>query len=353
MFMKSKRHKTNIMIKNSTKAGILLLLVFVAIIIGIGIGSVFIPPFDIIQILKSFIFKTKISEEIDAVSYGLVTGIRFPRVLMAFLAGAALSISGTVMQSVLKNPLASSYGLGVSSGAGLGAAIIMIAGFTSSWFGMFLLPVVGTIFGLASVTIAVAFAHQIDKSLSNNTIVLSGMVVSLFLNAIMSTLATANPKYTHKILLWQLGSFSGKEWSAIGVLTIVIVICLAIFQKHSLELDIMTFGEEQALTMGVNLKREKKILIIVTAFLTGTAISFVGIIGFVDLIAPHVVRRFFGSSHKWVLPMSALFGGAFMVICDLAGRTLASPSEIPVGSITALIGAPFFLYIYFISRRKR
>src|SRR5699024_3342986 len=107
----------------------------------------------------------------------------------------------------------------------LGAAMIMIAGFTSSWFGMFLLPVVGTIFGLASVTIAVAFAHQIDKSLSNNTIVLSGMVVSLFLNAIMSTLATANPKYTHKILLWQLGSFSGKEWSAIGVLTVVIVIC--------------------------------------------------------------------------------------------------------------------------------
>ena len=115
----------------------------------------------------------------------------------------------------------------------------------------------------------------------------------------------------------------------------------------------MTFGEETALTVGVDLKKEKWFLIIITSILTGTTVSFVGVIGFVDLIAPHVVRRFFGASHKWALPMSALFGGAFMVICDLAGRVLASPAEIPVGSITALIGAPFFLYLYFMSKRRK
>jgi len=284
--------------------------------------------------------------------YGLVTGIRLPRVLMAFLAGAAIAVSGTVMQSVLKNPLASSYGLGVSSGAGLGAVIMMVygAGLGSSL--SYVLPIVATLFGFGAVLLALMFVEHVDKSLSSNTIILAGMVVSLFLNAIMNMLATYNAEFTHQILLWQLGTFAGREWTAIGVLAFVLLACLFIFQWHSKEMDVLTFGEEQAMTIGVETKKEKWLLIGVTSLLTGTAVSFVGIIGFVDLIAPHVVRRFFGVSHKWVIPMGALFGGMFMVLCDLAGRTIASPREIPVGSITALFGAPFFLYIYFVSRRS-
>lgn len=330
-----------------------ILLSLTAVLIGIGNGSVYISPGEIYKSLKSFLFGSPLPEEVSRITYGMVTGIRLPRVSAAFLTGAALAVSGTVMQSVLKNPLASSYGLGVSSGAGLGAAIVMIGGLTSSWLGNFLLPVAGTVFGLVSVIIAVAFAQRIDRNLSNNTIILSGMVLSLFLNALMNTLSAANPEYTHQLLLWQLGTFSGREWTSIGIMAAVTVVCTFIFQCHHKELDIMTFGEEQALTMGVDLKKEKWFLIVLTSFLTGTVVSYVGIIGFVDLIAPHIVRKFFGSSHKWVLPMSALFGGAFMVICDLAGRTLTAPSEIPVGSITALIGTPFFLYIYLISRRRK
>ncbi len=331
---------------------ILTVAAFLSVLLGIGIGSVFIPPLDILRILGSFFFGIPLPEEIDALYLGLVTGIRLPRVAMAFLAGAALSMSGTIMQSVLKNPLASSYGLGVSSGAGLGAAIVMVSGLASGVLGNLLLPAAGTAFGIATVVIAMGMAHCINKNLSDNTIILSGMVLSLFLNAVMSTLATANPQYTHQILLWQLGTFSGRQWSSAGILAAMTLLCLAVFQSHARELDIMTFGEEVSLTVGVDIKREKWLLITVTALLTGTAVSFVGVIGFVDLIAPHVVRRFFGASHRWVLPMSALFGGAFLVICDLAGRTLASPGEIPAGSITALVGAPFFLYLYFISRKR-
>lgn len=338
--------------ENRIKALILTGIAFVSMMLGIGIGSVFIPPLDILQILKCFVFQMDLPEGMDALHFGMVTGIRLPRVLSAFLTGAALSVSGTVMQSVLRNPLASSYGLGVSSGAGLGAAILMILGLTTGSFGTFMLPAAGTLFGLLAVTFAMGITYYIDKSLSNQTIILAGMVLSLFLNAILNTLAASNAKYTHQLLLWQLGSFSGRDWSSIGILAIVTLICLYLFQKHNRELDIMTFGEETALTVGVDLKKEKWFLIILTSILTGTTVSFVGVIGFVDLIAPHVVRRFFGASHKWVLPMSALFGGAFMVICDLAGRVLASPAEIPVGSITALIGAPFFLYLYFMSKRR-
>lgn len=339
--------------KNKVRAIVLVILAICSIILGIGIGSVFIHPSDTVRICSDFFFGTSNSSDIDKVYYGLVTGIRLPRVMMAFLAGSAIAVSGTVMQSVLKNPLASSYGLGVSSGAGLGAVIMMVYG-TGLGSGLsYLLPMVATLFGFGTVLLTLMFVKQVDKNLSNNTIILAGMVVSLFLNAIMNMLATYNAEFTHRILLWQLGTFAGRNWTAIGILAAVLVSCLILFQWHSKEMDILTFGEEQAMTIGVETKREKWLLIGVASLLTGTAVSFVGIIGFVDLIAPHVVRRFFGVSHKWVVPMSALFGGMFMVLCDLAGRTIVSPREILVGSITALLGAPFFLYIYFVSRRSK
>ena len=339
--------------KNKVRAIVLVILAICSIILGIGIGSVFIHPSDTVRICSDFFLGTSNPSDIDKVSYGLVTGIRLPRVMMAFLAGSAIAVSGTVMQSVLKNPLASSYGLGVSSGAGLGAVIMMVYG-TGLGSGLsYLLPMVATLFGFGTVLLTLMFVKQVDKNLSNNTIILAGMVVSLFLNAIMNMLATYNAEFTHRILLWQLGTFAGRDWTAIGVLAVVLVSSLILFQWHSKEMDILTFGEEQAMTIGVETKREKWLLIGVTSLLTGTAVSFVGIIGFVDLIAPHVVRRFFGVSHKWVVPMSALFGGMFMILCDLAGRTITSPREIPVGSITALLGVPFFLYIYFISRRSK
>ena len=339
--------------KNRVRAIILVVLSTCSIIFGIGIGSVFIHPSDILRICSDFLFGTTYASNIDTLYYGLVTGIRLPRVLMAFLAGAAIAVSGTVMQSVLKNPLASSYGLGVSSGAGLGAVIMMVYGASLGSSLNYMLPIVATLFGFGAVLLALMFVEYVDKSLSSNTIILAGMVVSLFLNAIMNMMATYNAEFTHRILLWQLGTFAGKEWTAIGVLTVVVVVSLIFFQRHSKEMDILTFGEEQAMSIGVETKKEKWLLIGVTSLLTGTAVSFVGIIGFVDLIAPHVVRKFFGVSHKWVIPMSALFGGMFMVLCDLAGRTIASPREIPVGSITALLGAPFFLYLYFVSRRSK
>lgn len=322
------------------------------LLVGIGVGSVFVSPAEIAAIFKNSLFGTPLPDGLGAVLPGLVMQIRLPRVLLAFLVGAALSVSGTVMQSVLKNPLASSYGLGVSSGAGLGAALVMVCGVSAGALGAFLLPLAGLLCGLATVAGVIAFSARIDRSLSNNTIILAGMVISLFLNALMSTVATANPNYTQRIMLWQLGSFSLKEWRFVFILAAVTLPGILLLMRFAGALDVMTFGEEQAAALGVDLKRTKRLLIGTAAVLTGTAVSFVGVIGFVDLIAPHVVRRFFGASHRLVVPMSALFGGAFMVACDLAARTLMSPSEIPIGSITALLGAPFFLYLYFAGRRK-
>lgn len=338
--------------KTKGKMLLLLLAAVISIILGIGIGSVYISPADIIRVLVSRLFGAALPESVNPVYPALVMDLRLPRVMLAFVTGAALAVCGTVMQSVLKNPLASPYGLGISSGAGLGAAVVMVTGTSAGIVGMFLLPVVSFGCGLVTVVIAMGVASRLDRRMSNVTIVLTGMVISLFFNAIMNLLATLSPTYAQRINLWQLGSFSSREWSSVWILLPVAVLCIILFLGYSREMDIMTFGEEQAQAMGVNLKKTKWILICGTAVLTGTAVAFAGIIGFVDLIAPHVMRRFFGSSHRRVLPACALFGGTFMVLCDLAARVLAAPREIPIGSITALIGAPFFIYIYFVGRKN-
>ena len=169
----------------------------------------------------------------------------------------------------------------------------------------------------------------------------------------MNLLATSSPSYAERVQLWLLGSFSMKEWNAVWVLAIATALGLVFFLCYARELDVMTFGEESAQAMGVDLIKHKRILLAAIAALTGAAVAFVGIIGFVDLIAPHIVRRWFGAAHRKVLPASALFGGTFLVLCDLAARTLVPAREIPIGAITALLGAPFFLYIFFAGRKNR
>jgi len=322
------------------------------ILVGsIAIGSVSISPGQVVEILLS-----KWSGEpgtIDANLSAIVWGMRFPRAVLAFLTGAALSASGTVMQSILKNPLASSYTLGVSSGASLCAALVMVTGFTVPLLGMFTLPAAGFAGGLATVFLALAFAARLDGKMENQTVILVGMVFSLFVNAILTLLTALSREHLQQMVFWQMGGFSGRDWSHVAVMCPVLLISLLLLQRFTTEMDIMSFGEEQAMSIGVDLKRVKLLLIGVAALLTGTAVSLVGVIGFVDLIAPHVVRRIFGSAHRLVLPLSALFGGAFLMLAELVSRTVMAPTIIPVGAVTALVGAPFFALVFFRGRKLK
>lgn len=322
---------------------ILALLTFVSLVLGVGVGSVPLSPMEV---------WTALSGRGDEAVRTLVIGLRLPRVALAFLTGAALAAGGTVMQSVLENPLASPFGLGVSAGAGLGATIVMVTGAAGGIAGMFLLPAAGFAGGLIAVLSALALARAFDARLSSVTVVLTGMVLSLFLSAVMDFMAAMSPKYAQRIGLWQMGSFSAKGWNGPAVLGAVFAVCFVLFMNRAFTLDVMTFGDEQAQAMGVDLLRAKKEMIVLVAVLTGTAVAFSGIIGFVDLVAPHIARRLFGSTHRRTLPGAAMLGGSFMTLCDLAARTFASPREIPVGAVTALLGAPFFLYVFFAGRRR-
>jgi len=325
-----------------------------ALLLGTAVGSVFIPLTDILAVVAHKVFGIPLPETVPEASSAIIWKLRLPRTLLAFTAGGALSVSGAVMQSVLRNPLASSYTLGVSSGASFGAGLVVFFGISLPFIGLFSLPFFGFVFGLLTIIAAVAFASRLDGAMENNTIILVGMVFSLFINAVITIMAAISKEQIQRLLHWQMGSFAMKGTEAVLILAPLAVLLTVFIYTRSREMDIMTFGEDQARTVGVNLAKTKWALLVSSAALTGGAIAFSGVIGFVDLVAPHVVRKLFGASHKVVIPMSALFGGAFTVVCDLTARTVIPNAELPVGAVTALIGAPFFAYVYFAkSKRKK
>lgn len=329
---------------------ILLISIFIAILvicIGTSIGSSNINIQDVISIILNKMFKIPLLEGIEERYVSIIWKLRLPRVLLAFLVGAALSVSGVVIQSILKNSLASPYTLGISSGASLGVGIVIVTGITISILGVLMLPIVGFLCGLITVFAVVIFASRVDKTMGNNTLILSGMVFSLFANAILTTITALCRENIESISLWQMGSFSLKGWSYVKGGSIFFIIGFIGVMLYAREMDILSFGEDQAKSIGVETERVKKKLLFLVAILTGTSVALSGVIGFVDLIIPHLVRKVVGSKHIYVIPMALLFGGSFMVITDLIARTVVVPSELPVGAITALIGAPFFAYIYF------
>jgi len=327
-------------------------IVFIIFCIGTSIGSSNINILDTAQILIHKMFSLPLNSNISPKEVSIIWTLRVPRVLLAFLVGGSLAVSGSVVQSVLKNELASPYTLGVSSGASLGAGLVIILGINISFLGNLTLPLIGFLFGLLTVYGVIVFSSKIDKTMSNNTIILSGMVFSLFVNALLTTLTSLFHEDLKSITMWQMGSFSMKGFSSVKAIIPFIIIGLIGILIYSREMDILTFGEEQAKAVGVNTTKVKKRLFIFSAILTGSSVALSGTIGFVDLIAPHIVRRIFGSKHIYVIPMSFVFGGSLMVITDLISRTIITPAELPVGAVTAIIGAPFFAYIYF-SKGKR
>jgi iron complex transport system permease protein len=334
-----------------TKIIISIIFSIVVLVAAIALGSVRISPGDVWGVIWHRAFGGALSEGITSGTVSIIWNLRLPRSLLAFIVGGALAVSGAVMQGVLRNPLASSFTLGVSSGASLGAGIIILYGITIPIISVMTLPLVGFIFGMGTLVFVIAFTSRLDRQMQNNTIILTGMVFSLFVNGLTMLLSALAREQLQRLIFWQMGSFSMRDWLPVYILTPIILIGIIVILRYNRELDIMTFGDEQAVSLGVNIKRVKWILLMTAAALTGSAISFVGVIGFIDLVAPHVVRKIFGASHRLVIPMSAIFGGAFMVICDLVARTIAD-QELPVGAITAMIGAPFFAYIFFLGRKK-
>ena len=322
---------------------IILIFVFISVILSICVGSVFISPKEIISILVYKIFNLRLIENIDKLNTDIIFSIRVPHAVLSFFVGASLSMTGVVIQSILRNPLASTYNLGISSGAGIGAALVIITGI---YFNQYIFIIVSMAFAFMSILFILFISERIDKYLNNNSIILAGIVISLFLNSVMSFLAYIFPKYSNQIILWQLGTLYVRNILDIFIIILLALISLLVLIKYSSVLDIMTFGDDTSLSLGVDAKKMRIFFILISSFITAVLVAFTGIIGFVDLVSPHIARKIFGAKHIIVLPMSALLGGILLNFSDIFSRIIVQGSNIPIGIVTAVIGAPFFLYIF-------
>ena len=317
-----------------------LLIVWICTVVGAASVSIE----DANRILLNKLFHMNVS--LEGISKGNITiiwNIRFPRILLGFIAGAALSVSGAGYQGIFKNPMADPFVLGVSSGAALGAAIGIICHFTFR-FGVLNSTTLLAFAGSFAALILVYSISKVGRKVPVATLLLSGVAVNSTLSAVMSFLMMMNKQSMDQIMFWTMGTLNGKGWNQITAVLPWVLAGLVIMMLSARELDIMLTGEETATQLGVNIEFVKRKVLFASSLLTASVISVTGIIGFVGLVVPHVVRLFTGPKHRALMPVSLVFGGAFLVICDTLARSLTT-SEIPVGIITSICGGPFFLYL--------
>lgn len=329
-------------------AGSFLLL---SILLGISIGTVSVPIFTIIQIIMSKLFGFISLDQIDPMFSSIVLNIRLPRVILAGLVGASLAIAGAAFQGLLRNPLADPYTLGVSSGASVGAVLTLFFQLSIPFIGSFTLPLLSILFSWVTIFLVLAFARKIERSMRVETIILTGIIFSSFLGAIISLMIALTGDELRQIIGWLLGSVSMRGWEYIKIILPFFVLGSVILIFNTKELNAMSFGEERAHHLGVNVQKRKLMILTAGSILTGAAVAVSGTIGFVGLVIPHLSRLLWGPDHRHLLPLSIITGSGFLILADLISRTIISPTELPIGVITALFGAPVFALI--LLQRKR
>lgn len=282
----------------------------------------------------------------------IILNVRLPRVLCVTLAGAALSLCGAAMQGLLRNPLADGSTMGVSSGAALGAVIAMAAGFTLPGFSYGGIMVTAMAFAFGSLILILSLAYSLDHSLSTNSIILIGVIFTMFISSIITLIITFASDHTRSLNFWTLGSFSGVNYDQAKLLFIALVICGGILIRFASELNAFAISEDNARHIGVNVKRVKLIVLITVSVLIGVCVSISGTISFVGLVMPHIARMLVGPNHKRLLPASLFSGAIFLLLADLTARTILSPIELSIGVVTSLVGAVAFVIIFYRTRKR-
>jgi iron complex transport system permease protein len=278
----------------------------------------------------------------------IIFHIRLPRIILGAFVGAALGVAGATMQALFKNPMADPYIIGISSGAALGATFAIVFGLGT--LGLYTIPLMAFIGATAAIFLVYNIA-SIGGKLPVGTLLLAGIAVSLFLSAITSFMMYTSGEKLHGIVFWLMGGLWGRSWEHVWMAVPWICLGSAIIYIFARDMNVMLLGEEPAQHLGIEVETLKKIMMVSASLIAAAAVAVSGIIGFVGLIIPHMVRILVGPDHRILLPASALVGGIFLVWTDTLARTVVSPTEIPVGIITALFGGPFFIYL--LRKRKK
>jgi iron complex transport system permease protein len=326
--------------------GVGVVLLLLSILICLSLGTAKLPILQIVGILLKHL--PWIGGHIDASwpqsSEQIIMMVRFPRIVLGILVGASLSVAGAAFQGVLRNPLADPYTLGVSSGASVGAAFLIYFGLQYVLLGEWTIPIVAFGTGLVSLLIVLRLA-QIDGKLKMETLILSGVIMQAFLGAIVSFMVSLSTSVINEIVFWLMGSLAMRGWNYSLVIAPYWLLGFMVLLGYARSLNLFALGERQASHLGVSVERTKLIVLVIATLMTAAAVSVAGVIGFVGLIVPHLIRLAVGPDYRLILPLSAIGGGIYVLWADTIARTLLSPMEIPLGVITAFLGAPFFAYL--------
>ena len=316
-------------------------LLLVCMVVATCIGPTWIPPLDVVRVILNHL--PWVSLDVSPFADSIVWQIRLPRVLLTALCGATLAFSGAAYQGVFRNPLADPYLLGVGAGAGLAAAAALTVGVPVTLAGIGVLPPIAFAGAMAAILTTYGIARTNGQT-PNTTLILAGVAVSSIAVSGISYLLLLDERNTVAILTWLLGGFNDSSWREVGIFLPYAIVAGAVIFLHGRLLNVLQLEEGEAQQAGVNVERTRALVLLAASLATAAAVSVAGIVGFVGLISPHAVRLLIGPDYRRLLPVATLLGAAFLVMADLLARTVISPSELPVGVITSLVGAPFFLY---------
>lgn len=326
----------------------MLLVLLVVMVAGTAIGAVNVPFLDTFRIILKNIglLNASFSEGQEPIIFM----VRFPRVIVAALAGMALGTSGAVMQGMFRNPMADPGLLGISSGAGLGAVLAIKLGIVAT--GIFVMPLFAFLGAFIAIMTIYLLSYKKGK-VPVLTLILSGIAVSTFLGAITNIILTLSYDYQVKeFLFWSIGGLTGRRWEHVHLVVFPIILSVLLMLIFARDLNVLFMGEEEAKSVGLNAGKLRTILLLLVSLATASAVCVTGSISFVGLLVPHIMRLMVGPDHKKLLPSSAIGGAIFLVLCDLISRVVVMPYELGVGIITALLGAPYFLFLLLRSKKE-
>ena len=327
----------------------LVAVLLLAVMISAVMGQLDVSPGDVVGSILSWVGIQTSLAPTDPVISATLEVVRFPRIVMALSVGAALAVAGALMQAVFGNPLAEPGVVGVSSGAALGASTAIVFGISAAGGGVALLAFLG---GLGATLLVYAVARAGGRT-EVVTLLLTGIAINAFAQAGLAfVLFLADTASREQIVFWQLGSLAGSVWSEVLIVLPVLALCTFLAVLMAQRLDLLALGERNARHLGVDVEQLRIIAIVLVALLTGVAVAFAGIIAFVGLVVPHIIRMALGPSHRGLLISSAVGGGALLAIADLLTRTIVQGADLPIGMLTALVGGPFFFGLLYQQRRR-
>lgn len=331
--------------------GVVLLVLCVSV--SLSVGSANISLTDTWRVLLAQLpgIGSLVEQNWDESAEQILLHVRFPRIALALLVGAALALAGTGFQGVLRNPLAEPYTLGVASGSAVGALLMILLGVQFAWLGGWSLPIVSFATGMVTLWFVILLAKR-DGKLHLETLILAGVVVQAFFGSIISFMISISQQSVNEMLFWLMGSLVLKDWSHVMVIAPYVLVGLALLMVFARELNLFSLGEQHAAHLGVHVERTKMSVLLISTLLTAAAVSVAGVIGFVGLVIPHILRLLVGPDYRLLIPLSALYGAIYVVAADTLSRTLLDPQVIPLGVITSILGAPFFAYLLVKSKRS-